>query len=270
MRFRLLTYNIHKGIGGVDRRYRLERIVEAIAHCAPDIVLLQEVDDGVPRSRRHRQVDMLGDALDLPHRAYQRNVRLRKGHYGNAILSRYPMYDIRDLELTVPLKKRRRAIVAHCRLHIDDHTRTVLLFNFHLGLAGYERTIQLRRFLNSDVLRHAHRHTPIIAAGDFNDVWGRLGKRVLEPAGFKPACHRIRTFPAFMPVRPLDRIFYRGDVELDHSFASHTENAKDASDHLPLVADFMLAPPTAEESSGQESNPVFRQDPVPNGAETPG
>ena len=63
MRFRLLTYNIHKGIGGIDRRYRPERVVEAIAHCQPDIVLLQEVDDGVPRSSHHRQVDLLGDAL---------------------------------------------------------------------------------------------------------------------------------------------------------------------------------------------------------------
>jgi endonuclease/exonuclease/phosphatase family metal-dependent hydrolase len=26
MRLRVVTWNIHKGIGGVDRRYRLERI----------------------------------------------------------------------------------------------------------------------------------------------------------------------------------------------------------------------------------------------------
>ena len=56
MQFRLVTYNIHKGIGGVDRLYRPERIVETLAHYQPDIVLLQEVDDGVPRSRHHRQV----------------------------------------------------------------------------------------------------------------------------------------------------------------------------------------------------------------------
>ena len=68
MRFRLLTYNIHKGIGGVDRRYRPERIVETIGHYEPDIVFLQEVDDGVPRSRRDRQVDLLAEALELPHR----------------------------------------------------------------------------------------------------------------------------------------------------------------------------------------------------------
>ncbi len=240
MRFRLLTYNIHKCIGGVDRRYRPERVVEAIAHCQPDMVLLQEVDDGVPRSKHHRQVEMLGDALNLPHRAYQNNVRLREGHYGNAILSRFPLYDVRDLDLTVPLKKRRQVLTAHCRLHGEGHDRTLLVFNFHLGLAGYERTIQLRRFLKSEVLKHLHHSTPVIAAGDFNDVWGTLGRRLLLPAGFQSAAKRIKTFPAFLPVRPLDRIFFRGDLRLDHSFASHTKTAQRASDHLPMVADFVL------------------------------
>jgi endonuclease/exonuclease/phosphatase family metal-dependent hydrolase len=240
VRFRLVTYNIHKGIGGVDRRYRPERVIESIAHCEPDIVLLQEVDDGVPRSRRHRQVDLLSEALSLPHRAYQRNVALREGHYGNAILSRFPLYDIRHLELTVPLKKRRRALAAHCRLRLDGHWRTLLVFNLHLGLAGFERTMQLRRFLTCDVLKHVHASTPVIVAGDFNDVWGRLGKRLLEPVGFLPASGRVRTFPAFLPMRPLDRIYFRGPLSLDHSFASRTAVAREASDHLPMVAEFVF------------------------------
>ncbi len=41
MHLRLMTYNIHKGIGGVDRRYRLERIIETLALLELDIVLLQ-------------------------------------------------------------------------------------------------------------------------------------------------------------------------------------------------------------------------------------
>ena len=62
MQFRLLTYNIHKGIGGVDRRYRPERIVEVVAHYQPDIVCLQEVDEGVKRSQFHQQAELLADA----------------------------------------------------------------------------------------------------------------------------------------------------------------------------------------------------------------
>ena len=241
MRFRLITYNIHKCIGGMDRRYRPLRVIETLARYDPDVVLLQEVDDRVPRSRRHRQVDLLGEALGFRHRVFQANVKLREGAYGNAILSRFPLTDVAHLDLTVPLKKKRRALVAHCRLSIDGHARRLLICNVHLGLAGFERTIQLRRLLRSGLLVHTHHRTPVIAAGDFNDVYGNLGKRLLEPAGFEPAVRRVRTFPAVLPLRSLDRVYFRGDLKLVRSFAARTAMARQASDHLPIVAEFEVA-----------------------------
>ncbi len=69
MQFRVITWNIHKGIGGVDRRYRPDRIVDTLNHYAADILLLQEVDDGVPRSRFDCQVELFADALGLKHHA---------------------------------------------------------------------------------------------------------------------------------------------------------------------------------------------------------
>lgn len=236
--FRLVTYNIHKGIGGVDRRYRPERIIETIAHCDPDVVFLQEVDDGVPRSRRDRQVDLIGEALGMKHRAFQRNVKLRRGHYGNAILSRFPLFDIENLDLTIKLKKRRQALLCHCRVTMNDHTRQMVLFNTHLGLAGFERNVQIRRILDCDFLKHTRADTPIIIGGDFNDARGRLGRSHLAPAGYNSATRVAKTFPAAFPIRALDYVFYRGDLELDHSFVCHTQLAKQASDHLPVVAQF--------------------------------
>ncbi len=240
MRFRLVTYNIHKGIGGVDRRYRPERIAETLAHYAPDIVFMQEVDDGVPRSRHHRQVDWLGDELGLKHRVFQANVRLRSGCYGNAIISRFPLSDTHHVELTVPLKKRRRAIAVHCHLKTEHHRRTLVLFNLHLGLAGYERAMQLKRLLEDSMFRHTHRTTAMIMGGDLNDVWGNLGNRILRPAGLTPTSGPLNTFPAFQPLRPLDRLFFRGGITCDHCFRSRSRISRQASDHLPLIADFEL------------------------------
>ena len=241
MRFQLVTYNIHKGIGGIDRRYRPERIIDALQHHRPDIVLLQEVDDGAARSQHHRQVDLFGDALGLAHRAFQPNVRLRTGTYGNAILSRFPMTGVEHIELTIPLKKRRRALAAHCRLEgHDGRTHNLLVVNSHLGLAGFERTIQIRRILDFHALAHAHHHTAVVVAGDMNDVWHGLGRRLLEPAGFLPAAGAIRTFPAAMPMRALDRIYFRGRLLLHGAHASRTAVARRASDHLPLVAEFEM------------------------------
>ncbi|MFT4564013.1 MAG: endonuclease/exonuclease/phosphatase family metal-dependent hydrolase [Gammaproteobacteria bacterium] len=240
MRLRLVTYNIHKGIGGIDRRYRPERIIELLARYDADLIFLQEVDDGVPRSQRHRQVDLFADALAMPYRVFQKNVSLKQGHYGNAILSHHPLHDVHDVDLSVPLKKRRRALVARCVMR-QEHQRSLQLVNCHLGLAGYERSIQLAKIIESPALRRLHSSTPAIVAGDYNDVWGTLGKRVLEPAGYSSAGIAARTFPAIMPVRSLDRIYYRGDIQFDHSFPARSEIARHASDHLPLIADFDLA-----------------------------
>jgi len=242
MRLRVLTYNIHKGIGGVDRRYDLSRTIETIQHCDPDIVFLQEVDDGVPRSSGHRQVELLSEALGLKHHAYQHNVAVKNGHYGNAILSRFPLTDHSHLDLSLPMLIKRRALFTHSRVTVDGHTRTLLLINLHLGLSGVERRIQVRKLLTCDVLKRTHQQTGIILGGDFNDVWANLGRLLVEPAGFRPTCPHYKTFPAALPMRPLDRIYIRGQLSIDHGFASRTKQAKRASDHLPLVVDLKIEP----------------------------
>lgn len=239
MRLRVMTWNIHKGIGGVDRRYRPERIVEVIAHYGPDLVLLQEVDEGARRSNFHRQVDVLGDALGLRHRGFAHNVsfRLRPGRYGNAILSRWPLYDTGNVDLTVPPKKRRGALYTRCRVREGRRTRTLAVYNLHLGLAGYERKRQLERFLGSHPFALLHHRTPVLVGGDFNDLYGTLGPRLLEPAGFRRAGAPVHTYPAILPVRPLDALYVRGDLVCHHCFSSRLDLTREASDHLPLVAD---------------------------------
>lgn len=240
MRFRLLSYNIHKGIGGLDRRYDLARVIETIRHYQPDVALLQEVDDGAKRSRHDCQVDLLADAVELPYRAYQRNVRLRSiGHYGNAVLSRFPLVDAVNVDLTIPLKKRRCALVCQFKAEVGGRTTAVGIANVHLGLSGFERQIQLRRLLRGELFCNGE-ETPLVIGGDFNDVWENLGKKVMTPAGFQLASGAVRTFPAAAPLRKLDRVFARGPIEAIGSFAGHTGLAKRASDHLPLIVDFEL------------------------------
>jgi endonuclease/exonuclease/phosphatase family metal-dependent hydrolase len=50
----------------------------------------------------------------------------------------------------------------------------------------------------------------------------------------------LNTFPAYLPVRPLDGVFLRGDLEARGISVPKTKLAKQASDHLPLVADLNL------------------------------
>ena len=238
MHFRLLSYNIHKGIGGHDRRYDLDRIIETINFCQPDIALLQEVDAGVPRSRHHHQVELLAEGTGLSCFAFQRTVSLRVGHYGNAILSRFPLHDTTEIDLTFGLKKRRGALISRWRVPVGEHTKTMVVANVHLGLSGIERTIQLRRLLKSRSLASLRNRSPLVIAGDYNDFWSSLGRRVMHGVGFQTAGPAIRTFPASLPLRPLDRVFYRGDLRAKDAFAGLTDVSRRASDHLPIVVDF--------------------------------
>lgn len=235
-----MTYNIHKCLGGLDGRYRPDRTCEVIAHHDPDIVFLQEVDEGARRSQGHRQIDVLGDMLGYRHRAFESNVRVPGGgRYGNGILSRYPLHDVVNVDLTLPPKKARSALHARSRVRLGRVTRTVHLFGMHLGLSGIERKLQLRLFLGSEILQRLHARTPVVVAWDLNDVWGTLGRQVLAPGGFRTG-GLMRTFPAYAPMRALDGIHVRGSLDLLDLRASRLEVSRHASDHLPVVAELAL------------------------------
>jgi len=240
MLLRVLTWNIHKGIGGVDRRYRIERVVEALKAHAPDVALLQEVSEDMPRSRFHDQAEVLADALEMRHRAYGPQHRFSVGGYGNAILIRWPLTEVHHVDLTIGTRKKRGALQARSRVRFGRHSRTVIFHNLHLGLAGSERGQQLERFLESEPFKGLHQRTPIVLGGDLNDVWGTLGPRFLEPAGFSRAGTLANTFPAWLPVRPLDGLFIRGDVRARRCMVPRGAVARQASDHRPLFAELDL------------------------------
>jgi endonuclease/exonuclease/phosphatase family metal-dependent hydrolase len=242
VRLRVLSYNIHKCIGGVDRRYDPSRVVEVIRKLDPDVVMLQEVDHGVSRSRGDKQVELLGEELGMPHRAWYPNVDVRGGgHYGNAILARYPLIETTNIDLSIRFKKKRSVLhgVLRVRHAADDIDRTVHVYNMHLGLAGYERRIQLAKFLDSHPFAGLHHDTPVVVGGDLNDVYGGL-EGLLSPAGFRGIERRPLTFPAWGPMRALDGIFVRGRVDFLKLARCDSDLARRASDHRPIVADVRL------------------------------
>jgi endonuclease/exonuclease/phosphatase family metal-dependent hydrolase len=241
---RLLTWNVHKGIGGIDRHYSPRRVAAVLRHHRPDLVLLQEVDDGVPRSRRDRQVQLWGDLLGYPHRAFVRNVRLREGSWGNAILSRFPLARVAHIDLSFPLKKRRGAIFADVVVPAGRRALTLHVVNLHLGLSGVERRYQVRRLLAFPLLARLDGRSRIVIAGDTNDWAGALPRGALRAANFacvtRTGMRAIRTFPARRPVGSLDAVYCRGPIEVRRVFRSRARLARLASDHLPVVVDFEL------------------------------
>jgi endonuclease/exonuclease/phosphatase family metal-dependent hydrolase len=237
-RLRLVTWNIHKGIG-VDRRYALERTAQVLKSIDADVACLQEVDENVPRSQFHCQAERLAEALGHSHRAIGLNVAVQGGHYGNLTISRHPIVESKNLDLTFPFKKRRSALVTRIAGPGD---RPWIVVNLHLGLMHFERKTQVRRLV-SHIQAQAKDGEAVVIAGDWNDWGNRLLKEVAAPMGFHLArldCHRaagIKTFPSRRPLAALDKIFYRDPIRLHHVACVLDEAARKASDHLPLVAD---------------------------------
>jgi endonuclease/exonuclease/phosphatase family metal-dependent hydrolase len=241
MRFRVVSYNIHRAIG-VDRRFRPERIVRIIASYDPDIVLLQEVDEGAPRSRELDLAKETAQALGLPYRAVGHNVTLRKGRYGNATLSRFPILSERNIDLTIDLWKRRgcqhTAIALFGRLD-----RRLDVFNLHLGLSAGQRARQVERLARSSEMTALAPSSACLVGGDFNDWRSLLTPFLTRGMNFRPATESstgrpLLTYPSFFPRGPLDRIYFRGGLTLLAAFRCRHRLSRVASDHLPIVADF--------------------------------
>lgn len=238
---RVLTYNIHRGIGGRDRRYGLERIVKVIANEAPDLICLQEVDRNLRRSQRDDQPEHLAEALGASAMLFQPNVTLGNGCYGNLLLSRWPLRDTRLVSLRMAWHWPRGAQVAV----VETPEGPLQLVNWHLGLAEHERHWQARHLLNHSDLR-PDADLPALIVGDSNDWRNTLAHGPFAHHGFHhvtaPREH-FRTFPAYYPVVSLDKAFARGSLHIDRVHVVHGHLARRASDHLPLIVDFNLPQP---------------------------
>jgi len=235
---RVLSYNIHKGIGGRDRSYRLERVMEVIAAEAPDIVCLQEVDRNVRRSRYDNQPDRLAEHFAFDHRLFQLNVHVQSGGYGNLLLSRWPMQSHHQVQLTKQRKKARGAQMAV----IETPGGPIQLVNWHLGLGERERHWQTRRLLEHHLFCEA-RKLPQLIVGDSNDWRNTLASGPFVVHGFQhltAPISRFRSFPAYLPLGSLDKAFWRGSFSHLAAHVPKRRVARDASDHLPLVVDFEL------------------------------
>src|SRR5947209_8314647 len=148
---RLLSYNIHKGVGN-DRRYRLERIVQVIKDESPDVICLQEVDCNVRRSRYDDQPRLLADALRAEAYTYQLNVPRKEGGYGNLILSRWPFRSRhRFHQATSPLKQFRSFPSFLMMMALDKL--------FYRGRVGVKEA----KVVRSRLARRASDHLPLVA-----------------------------------------------------------------------------------------------------------
>jgi endonuclease/exonuclease/phosphatase family metal-dependent hydrolase len=233
--FRVATYNIHK-CRGLDRHVRPERIVEVLKQIGADIIALQEVVGMDDAARERNQVRAIAEELGMDFRIGE-NRRVRGGAYGNAVLSRLPIVNDRNHDLTWRLYEPRGCL----QVTIENPQTALHIYNVHLGTSFFERRHQAHRLF--EVISNAS--APRIVLGDFNE-WTRgltthLMSYHLNSADPEQRLGRARTYPGVFPILHLDHVYYDSLLTLKKISVHRSRLALAASDHLPIVAEFVIA-----------------------------
>lgn len=225
---RMATWNIHAGVGR-DGRYDVNRIIDVLRELRADVIALQEVaslalhGDFFARLRAALPLEVVaGPTLS------------RDGaDFGNALLSRYPVTRRAHLDLTVRHHERRGAI----DVEIDVAGQALRVVSTHLGLRPYERRRQVRQILDA---LDGRPDFPTVLMGDVNEwyLWGRP-LRWLHAHFHRPPAPP--TFPSRRPLFALDRIWVQPESLLRALLPHRTALARQASDHLPLVAEIRMS-----------------------------
>lgn len=214
---RVVTLNIHKGLSQFNRRMVIHELREGLNTLEPDLVFLQEVQ-GLnerhalryatwPHAPQHEYLKQEGWAY-----AYGLNRVHHYGHYGNALLSRFPIMSMENADISSHRFERRGLL--HCVLSVPGWERELHCVCVHLSLHERGR----RRQIDAIVERlgaAAARDLPIVVAGDFNDWRARATRALAERLGLAEVTsvygeRPARTFPSLLPVLRLDRIYVRG------------------------------------------------------------
>ena len=240
LRLRVLSYNIHHA-EGVDRQLDLERIARVINEVRPDVVALQEVDQGVTRTRG---VDQPAELSRLTKMAvvFGDNIRFGGGKYGNAVLSRFPIAGHRNHRLPNRDDGEQRGVI-EAQIVIPESPQPLVLFATHLD----HREDDQERFESAqaiNALTAKHESFPALLAGDLNDTIDsrtlRESAKQWTPANAKP----LFTVPVEEPDRQIDFILFRPADRWKTVEVQVLPEAV-ASDHRAVLAMLELRPAAA-------------------------
>lgn len=222
------TYNIHSCVGA-DGCRDARRIAEVIRETGAQIVGLQEVisRSGDTLCEMTRLADLTGLTAIPGPTLYREN-----GRYGNVILTGWPVLHVRRMSLNVSRREPRGAV----DVLLDIEGAQVRVITTHLGLRRGERLRQARKLLT---FLEEPMGDCVLLLGDINE-WApwRLSLRSLhQHFGRIPD---LPTFPTRCPILALDRIWVKPKGVLKELRVHDSDLAREASDHLPVVAEMTI------------------------------
>ena len=219
---RVMTYNIHQGFN-VGQVPSLDNLVDVISRESPDVLLLQEVVRGWMIDEQHDALGVLAERLGMPY-VFGPNIG---DLYGNAILSRFPMTDVKRVHYAVQpsVKHQPRGAVG---VRIGD----LLIVTTHLDEIQDAESSAIRQEQVRTIFREWDGEKVAIIAGDMNAEPGDLEMGLFSEAGYGDLAEPAG--PTTTMDDPQKRIDYIWGIGVIGS-NPHTVMALGASDHRAVV-----------------------------------
>ena len=239
----IATFNIHKGVTHFNARFSLHHQRELLRKLHADVVFLQEVrDEHAEHSKRFAawpdagQIEFLADAIWSDY-AYGKNSVYPAGHHGNALLSKFPIIKTTNTDISAHATEERGML--HSVIDIPQWDKPLHTICVHLGLFARWRRQQLLA-VTDYIKQHIPPDEPLIVVGDFNDWGRRSGRQFALQLGMHEAFEQhtgqlARSFPSWLPLFHLDRIYLRG-FSVKHTMVHAGPQFLKLSDHAVLSA----------------------------------
>jgi endonuclease/exonuclease/phosphatase family metal-dependent hydrolase len=250
---RVLTYNIHHG-EGTDKKFDLPRIAKIIKSVSPDIVALQEVDQGTARASGVDQPAELAQLTDMAV-VYGRNIDYQGGGYGTAVLTKLPVkasasekfpsfYEstpehpeqraVQVVELGPPGEPGIVFLCTHLDYRPDERERMASAEVINRLAAKYgDRLMLLAGDLNatpdSNVIRALEKH------------WKIAGVDTKRQRVDDEGARRLFTYPADKPTKHIDYVLLR-PADRWQVVETRVLEEREASDHRPLLTVLLRVP----------------------------
>ncbi|MFY9253055.1 MAG: endonuclease/exonuclease/phosphatase family protein [Fuerstiella sp.] len=205
IRLRMLSYNIHHA-EGVDRKLDVERIAGVILSVKPDIVALQEVDQKVKRTNSIDQPAELARLTEM-NVVFGANIELQGGHYGNAVLSRFPITRHKNHLLPNIDDGEQRGVI-EAEIALPKSNRSLLLLATHLDYRADERErLASAKFINKLIADHPQH--PALLAGDLNATPDSETLQLFHTKWTRVNEQPMATVPVNQPTKQIDFILHR-------------------------------------------------------------
>jgi endonuclease/exonuclease/phosphatase family metal-dependent hydrolase len=228
---RIINYNLHNGFNS-DGMLDMEALARVIEESGADALLLQEVSRGWVINGSLDMLSWLSQRLEMPYVAGP----TEDAHWGNALLSRYPIHNAANASLPPDhLLLRRGYLMAE----IDVGADRLLVINTHFHHIRADSAVRQEQV--GSILAGWQGRPRALIAGDFNATPEALEMVMMSEEGLVDVALLFGpdpplTYSAVNPMRRIDYIWITPDLEATDFAVPQTT----ASDHLPIVVTVTL------------------------------